>query len=58
MLITWDKYETGIYGKLIDASGNVFKSEFLVNEYTIELLEGDLKIIGLSNGNVLITWNY
>ena len=44
-----------MYGKVIDGSGNMVKSEFRINKYTSGN-QYNQKILVLSNGNVLITW--
>ena len=60
VLLTWqsngqDGSELGIYGKVIDASGNTIKSEFRINEYTNNSQDSQQMLL-LTNGNVLITW--
>ena len=60
MLLNWisegqDGDGIGVYGKVIDESGNTVKSEFRVNEYT-NSDQSDQQMLELSNGNVLLTW--
>ena len=54
VLIIWSNY-INLHGTVIDGSGNTVKSEFRINEYTIDNQDWQEMLL-LSNGNVLITW--